>query len=1045
MDYLQGLYDASLYVTGFLICLCCLIYAHIQGHINRTHNRIFLIIVLDVMLNALACIVNIFVTPFAPYDKVSAFWQDAAMILYFSTHAALACLFYVYVIYATGSIYRHRKRRARFGFLMFPLLIMEVAVFSNFATNWLYSVDAQRLYHRGSGMYLIYILSAYYFFLAVFENMTYWRTAISRRRSGLTIMLFITLAGIIIQMVWPQIQVEIFAESIALLVIMLFIEDEDDRIDAVCDLYNRVALIQDLNSLFTMKQDFDLLVIHIYNAEMLNKVTGTVSNEEVQKTVGLYLKKLNKNYETYRISSNVFVMKSIRMDDELNRTISESIVRRFADPWDHEGVEIHLNALIMEASYPKDLESIEEVLRMTDAATEVIAQTKVLRGTELDYLSREAEISLALRRGFREHSYEVYYQPVYYLENMSIHSAEALIRLHDEELGDIPPGEFIPIAERDGIIDRIGSFVLEEACMFLSSGLPGQMGIEYISVNLSVVQCMRSGFAAYAKELAARYDIAPSQVSFEIKESAAAGDLPILMNVIRTLRDYGFRFSMDSYGTGFSDLHALYALDFDVIKIDRSILNRAEDKIGRIVLENCVRMIREMKRRILVEGVETIEQIELLKKLDVDYVQGYYSSKPITKNELLGILRVTELARMEEQRANAASEAKSSFLANMSHEIRTPINAVLGMNEMIQRECDEPAIMGYAKEIEAAGRNLLSLVNNILDYSKIEAGEMEIVEAEYDLKKALGDVIRSTYRKTQQKQLSFRVNISEELPARLYGDEFRLKQILTNLLNNAVKYTREGGVRMAIECEWYSEDEVFLTIDIEDTGCGIREEDQDKLYEMFQRLDMERNRTIEGSGLGLAISYHLLQMMQGEISVDSIYGEGSTFHVSLIQKAMTKTRIKPFKPEELKAIFRDAGGPRNFTAPDAKILIIDDTPLNHTVLKELLKHTGMQIDSAFSGDEGLELAGQKYYDLILLDKKMPGKDGVQTLHELRDAKNSASRRSPVISVTADNSPGIADAEKRLGYDDYLEKPVENERLMELMVKYLPESKVFFNV
>ncbi len=997
----------------------------------------------DVMLNALACIVNDYTTPIAARDTVAAFFQNVACFVYFSTHSALGPMFYVYLIYATGSIYRHRRKKVRFSLLMVPFMLMEIAVIMNFQNHWLFYLDADRVYHRQNGMYLIYAISAYYFFMAIAESLMYWRVSTRRRRSGMMYMLIITLVGILIQMIFPKLEVEVFSESLALLGVMLFIEDEDDRIDVTCRLYNRVALMQDLNSLFMMKQSFELIVVHIYNPGMLNKVTGNISKEQLPKSVGTYLKNLSKKYEVYRISFNTFALTNVRNVADNNTVLLATIRKRFTEPWDYEGVEISLNALIMQASYPKELESMEDALRMTDAATGVITDTKVLRGGELDYLSREAEISLALRRGFQEHSYEVYYQPVYFLENMSIHAAEALIRLHDEKLGDIPPAEFIPVAERDGIIDEIGNFVLEEACMFLSSGLPGQMGIEYISVNLSVVQCMRSGFAVFAKDLAARYDIAPSLISFEIKESAAVGDLPLLLNAIRSLRNYGFRFSMDSYGTGFSDMHALYALDFDVIKIDRSILNRAEDKVGRIVLESCVRMIREMKRRILVEGVETKEQIDLLKRLEVDYVQGYYSSKPITKNELLGILRVTELARMEEQRANAASEAKSSFLANMSHEIRTPINAVLGMNEMIQRECDEPAIMEYAKEIEIAGRNLLSLVNNILDYSKIEAGEMEIVEAEYDLKKALSDVIRSTYRKTQDKQLSFRVNISDELPARLFGDEYRLKQILTNLLNNAVKYTQEGGVRLVMSCEPYSDEEIVLSIDVEDTGCGIREEDQDKLYEMFQRLDMERNRTIEGSGLGLAISYQLLQMMHGEISVDSVYGEGSTFHVRLIQKATTQTHIVPFQADELKAIFRGAVT-RRFEAPDAKILIVDDTPLNHTVMKELLKTTKIQIDSAYSGDEGLARAEAKYYDLIFLDKKMPGKSGEETLKELRTAKTSASRRSTVISLSADNMPGMGDAERKSGYDDYLGKPVESEKLMETLVKYLPESKVFYS-
>ncbi|MBR1472296.1 MAG: EAL domain-containing protein [Lachnospiraceae bacterium] len=1024
--------------------MCCLIYILLRGRQRREHNRFFLMILLNVMISALSCCINTFLTYHAGDSVFLRGLQQFAAFVYFFAHAALAPMFYVYVIYVTGSIYRHRRKKSRFGLLMLPYFVMALLVLLNFSTHWLYEITPEHVYHRNNGMYMIYIGSALYFGMAIVEMIRYRHAADEKHRKGLFYLMGITLPGILIQMINPRLVVEIFAESVALLCVMLFMEDDDELLDTATELYNRNALRQELHILLHMKQEFSLIVIHILHPETLQRHTGINSEDELMGQIGAYLCGFQNVCEIYRVSNNCFALLGFQHTASVSGETAEQICRRFEDSWECEGVVLHLQAQIMQADYPADINGMDEVFRMLDTAGEAELTGAVLRGEKLSYLSRSAEISKALRRGFEEHFYEVYYQPIYALENMSIHAAEALLRLHDDKLGDIPPSEFIPIAENDGMIDEIGAFVLEEACMFLGSGLPEQMGIEYISVNLSLVQCMRSGFADLAKELTQRYDIAPSLISFEIKESAAVEDIDVLLHVIRELREYGFRFSMDRFGTGFSDMQSLYTLNFDVIKIDRSVLNRAESRVGRIILENCVRMIREMKRRILVEGVETKEQIDLLKKLDVDYVQGYYSSKPMTKNELLGILRVTELARMEERRANAASEAKSGFLANMSHEIRTPINAVLGMNEMIQRECDEPQIMAYAKEIETAGRNLLSLVNNILDYSKIEAGEMEIVEAEYDLKNALGDVIRSMYKKTRTKHLTFRVFISEELPARLYGDEFRLKQILTNLLNNAVKYTKEGGVRLTVEGERYSEDELLLQISVEDTGCGIREEDQSKLYEMFQRLDMERNRTIEGSGLGLAISYQLLQMMQGEISVDSMYGVGSTFRVQLIQKIATQMRIRPFRAEELKAIYNGWRGAGDFQAPDAKILIIDDTPLNHTVMKQLLKSSHVQIDTALSGSEGLRLAQERYYDMIFLDKKMPGMDGTETLKALRSNREAASHRSPVISMTAVSYAGIADAEQKLGFNDYLEKPVDSGKLAELLRKYLPESKVFLN-
>ncbi|MBR5421258.1 MAG: EAL domain-containing protein [Lachnospiraceae bacterium] len=1041
----QQFIESSFYFTGFFICLSCLVFSLVQRRTKRPQNRIFFILLLNIMFGAASDAVSVFSDVYCSVSATAGFISKLSRISYFVIHASLAPSFYAYLVYVSGSIHVHRRHKRRFTLIMLPFLVTEILVVVNLFTGVLYYLDEDYVYHRGPLMSIFYLSAAFYLLLALLDIVLFWHAITPRSRKGIIYLFSLTLLGVVIQMINIHIQSEVFAESMALVLVMLFIENDEDRFDVSSGFFNRSALSLDLNSYIRMKIPFTATVVYVSNADVLSKLTGSAATEGLTEMVSDYLCSVHPVYQIYKTEPGCFVLLGIDTKAEEDEALSEKIRTRFRDPWNREGVEISLNSLVMQAAYPGSISTVEEVFLMSDFPKGADEAGHILREVDLDQIKRSIQVEQAMRRGFAEHNFEVYYQPVYFLDNLAIHSAEALTRLHDRELGEISPSEFIPVAERDGIIDRIGNFVLEEACLFLSSGLPVEMGIEYICVNLSILQCLRPGFADYARNMVLRYDVSPSLICFEIKESAATRDLEVLRKMIAELKQYGFRFSMDSYGTGLSDLQSLYSLDLDVIKIDKSILNGADEgSVGRVVLESCVRMIRQMHRRILVEGVETKEQIELLKKLNVDYLQGYYSSRPITKNELLGILRVTELARMEERRAIAASEAKSSFLANMSHEIRTPINAVLGMNEMILRECDESAVMRYAREIETAGRNLLSLINNILDYSKIEAGEMEIVEAEYDLKTALSDVIRDVYRKTDQKHLTFRVYVSEELPARLYGDEFRLKQVMMNILNNAVKYTDEGSIHLTIEGEYYSEEEVLLKIIVEDTGCGIREEDQSRLYEMFQRLDMERNRTVEGTGLGLAISYHLLQMMQGEIDVQSEYGVGSTFTIQLLQKAVSKERIRPYTAEELKDIFASRKGRREFSAPDARILVVDDTPLNHTVIRELLKSTGIQIETALSGEEGLELARKKYFDLIFMDQRMPGMGGSETLTALRAAEDAVSRRVPVISMTANAYPGIRDAERRQGFDDYLEKPVDSGKLLELILQYLPESKVFYS-
>ena len=1044
MKELSLFYRSSFYLAGFFICLSSVVYTYIRGKTKRKRNKTYISMLFCVMISALADIAGVYSELWGGFPSGVRELRFFFLSIYFFSHALLAPLLYVYMIYITGSVYLHRKYKWHFTLLMLPFVLMELLVAVNPIDYKLYYINEQLEYIRGPFIIIYYLIGAVYFGLSIIDLILRWSSVTRKRRNGLCFLLALSITGILLQFLDNSLQVEIFFESMALMCIMIFIEEDEERMDVASGLFNRNALLADLKNYIGMKQEFSVTVVHVNNEEIFEKMAGNYGYESLLGSVADYLKTIMPYYHIYRMSPQSFVLAGINMSREETESMAKKISERFESPFKNEDLEMKFKALVMHAGYPTDLLTAEEVFLMTDSPLPPDMSGYIAPEAGLARLKRSIMVEKALRRAFTEHNFEVYYQPVYFLENLSIHSAEALIRLHDSELGDIPPTEFIPIAEHDGIIDDIGSFVLEEACLFLSSGLPVEMGIEYISINLSILQCMRPGFPQYVRDIVLGYDISPSLISFEIKESAAAGDYTFLKNMIEELKAYGFRFSMDSYGTGFSDMRALYSLDFDVIKIDRSILNRATDgSVGRVVLKSCVRMIRQMHRRILCEGVETKEQIELLKKLDVDYVQGYYSSRPITKNELLGILRVTELARMEERRAIAASEAKSSFLANMSHEIRTPINAVLGMNEMILRECDEEGVRRYAKEIETAGKNLLSLINNILDYSKIEAGEMEIVEAEYDLKSALSDVIREAYKKIDQKELSFEVYISENMPAKLYGDAFRIKQIVMNILNNAVKYTAEGSVQLAVECEQYSEDEVLVKIIVEDTGTGIKAEDQSRLFEMFQRLDMEKNKTVEGTGLGLAISYNLLQMMQGEIDVESEYGVGTTFTVRLLQKIVGCEHFEPFSDEELETLRSGADDRRDFMAPDVRLLLVDDTPLNHIVIRELIRKCKMQVDSAMSGEEGLKMAKDKYYDLILMDERMAGLSGQETLRRLRESEDAVSRRVSVISMTASAYPGIREEKKAAGFEDYLEKPVDADKLSEILLQYLPESKVFY--
>ena len=418
----------------------------------------------------------------------------------------------------------------------------------------------------------------------------------------------------------------------------------------------------------------------------------------------------------------------------------------------------------------------------------------------------------------------------------------------------------------------------------------------------------------------------------------------------------------------------------------------------------------------------------------------------------------TRVLKLEKEAADRANKAKSDFLADMSHEIRTPINAVLGMNEMIIRESSDGQddtsikkkgeafsnIRNYAGNIKNAGNNLLSIINDILDFSKIEAGKLEISESKYELSSLITDVSNLISFPAKDKGLDFIIDVDESIPDGLYGDKVRVRQIITNLLTNAVKYTDRGSVKLIIrmaEKTVREEETVTLQIAVKDTGIGIRQEDIGKLFSKFQRVDLERNSTVEGAGLGLAITSSLLSMMGGHISVDSTYGEGSCFTVTLPQKVVSCEPIGNIRMTNEENGKDYESYHESFRAPEARILIVDDTRINIAVTTGLLKKTGIPTDSAQNGREALEMAERNVYDLILMDQRMPGMDGTEALHKLRNEESGINSHTPVICMTADAIIGAKERYTAEGFTDYIPKPVSGEMLEKTLIRYLPKSKI----
>ena len=383
------------------------------------------------------------------------------------------------------------------------------------------------------------------------------------------------------------------------------------------------------------------------------------------------------------------------------------------------------------------------------------------------------------------------------------------------------------------------------------------------------------------------------------------------------------------------------------------------------------------------------------------------------------------------EEAMEANQAKSIFLANMSHEIRTPINVMLGMNEMILRESASKEIVQYAESVEKAGRYLLSLINNILDITRIESGKLDITEEKFELRQLIQEIWMIGTKQVEAKKIDFVIEAEEELPKYLTGDVLHTKQVILNLISNAVKYTEEGRVTLEINA---SGDQIIFSV--KDTGIGIRKEDMDTLFDMFTRVDMKRHRNIEGSGLGLTIAKELCEQMGGQIYAESIYGKGSRFTVCLPLKSTGEEKIGKWNFEESKKVSEDR---KRFFAPKAKVLIVDDSQQNLQVLASLLQRTSMQLDKAGSGLECIEKVRSKKYHLIFLDYMMPEMDGMETFHKLREEENG--QEVPIIAITADVSTGIRQKFLSEGFVDYLSKPVMWDRLEEILLQFIPANLI----
>lgn len=517
--------------------------------------------------------------------------------------------------------------------LFVPILLLYLVVFSNFFTNGIFYYDANMQYHRGTYQFVLYIISFYYMLFGAVYTSLFSRKNISKANK-VAVYLFVILGcgGTIIQLFFSQLYISTFAISICILITLFIIQKPSNGIDPKVGMPNYNSFTQIFQLHITGMNECSIFLVYIENVALMNQAIGVSKVDGLLNQIGRYLNGSSKE-NTFYLGGNVFAVILNTTNEERLQSFVSQVNGRFEQPWIHEDTEIYMKMRLLELHIPKDANTIEGIQAFKDFLKDPVNKNKQYlqaKDTTIAKTRRKMQIEHALKRALAEDGFEIYYQPIYSTCEKKIRSAEALIRLHDPELGFIPPDEFILIAESNGMILEIGDIVFEKVCKFLSQQTTERLGIHYIEVNLSVVQCMQEELAEKLLTVMQRYNIPYGSVNLEITETAANSSPIMLIRNMNKLYNKGITFSLDDFGTGYSNMNAIMELPLDIIKFDKSLISSVDHSPkGKIIFLSSVAMVKQMNMKIVAEGIETEEQKQLMEESEIEYLQGYFFSKPV--------------------------------------------------------------------------------------------------------------------------------------------------------------------------------------------------------------------------------------------------------------------------------------------------------------------------------------------------------------------------------------------------------------------------------
>ena len=569
--------------------------------------------------------------------------QYLSNYIYLAAHSILGFMLVIYLFYLIG--YEKHEKAAQL-MLSMPVFVILILLVTNPFHRKIFFIDENRNYAHGGLFFTLYVTAAAYMVFAIYLIIRHRLVLARARASALLFFILISFIPIIVQIVFPLYLFTMFFETMGLMGILFTIENKDDIINPTTGILNRYALQMAIDRVLQTSGNV-LIIVKIPNLNYYNKMIGFSNMNDILQKIAKWLEKTCNRYSCYDCNRGHFAVLLEAVDDKTVNALKQKIIDQFEKPWGKGEFSLVFPLQIGVVHMPDDVKTMENLLMLIDAPFDGKTSTELDVVKAISDYERSVLIERLIDKALSNKSFQVYYQPIWDYNEGKVRSAEALCRLVDDEYGLISPNEFIPVSERNGAILEIGKLVFEKVCRFYQEGRLRKLGVDYIEVNLSVVQCMSKDLEDVFEKTLSKYSLNARHINLEITESATAGNQTILIDTIERLRSHGFEFSLDDYGTGYSNISYMYELPFSIIKIDKSILWKAiHPKTGRgqpnavIYLENTVRMLKDMNYSVLVEGVETLEQKLFLEELECDYFQGYYFSKPVQEEVFLDYLKV---------------------------------------------------------------------------------------------------------------------------------------------------------------------------------------------------------------------------------------------------------------------------------------------------------------------------------------------------------------------------------------------------------------------